>query len=109
MSHSALDIGHIPTLNYIITHVFCPLQLPHEDDHTTYNNHSLVGAVAIAARLYTVHVNQANTPQWRVVSTMLENLQDTVRSKNLDNVQIISQLNGMDIGGKLSNLQSPRN
>ena len=89
---------------YIITHVFCPLQLPGEDDHSIHNDHSLAIAIAAVARLYSEHISEANIPQWRVVSRLLENLQVTLQSETLDRSQIISQFNGMDVGGQCSSL-----
>ena len=59
MSHTVLDPGDsvldpgedLVTLKYIVSHVFCPLQLPDGDDHSVPHNHSLAGAIASVARL----------------------------------------------------------
>ena len=105
MSHSVLDPGDIGTLKYIITHVFCPLQLP-DMKHSIWNDHSLARAVAAAARLYSNHVDQANLRQWHTISRMLENLQATSQSESLDRFQVISQFSSMEVGGKLLSLRS---
>ncbi|KAF8127615.1 hypothetical protein EV363DRAFT_1513903 [Boletus edulis] len=75
MSHSDLS-RDIATLQYIVTHVFCPLQLPDGDDYSIYNDRSLVGLVATVARLYSDHVDQTNMPQWHSISRMLDNLRE---------------------------------
>ena len=105
MSHSVFDPGDIRTLKYIITHVFCPLQLP-DRDHSIHNDHSLARVTAAAARLYNDRVDQANLPQWHTISRMLENLQATSQSEDLDRFQAISQFDSMEVGGKLSSLRS---
>ena len=97
-SYFPLDPGDPCTLQYIVTHVFCPLQLPDGDDHSIHNDHSLAGAVASAARAYSHHVNPVNALQWRTISQMLDNLQATVQFQSLDRFQT-SQLVNMNVGG----------
>ena len=104
--YSVLDPGDIRTLKYIITHVFCPLQLPDEDDHSISNDHSLAKAIATAACLFSDHLGQANIPHWHSVSRMLENLQAVIQFECLDRFQTTSQLSSMEVGGKLSSLPS---
>ena len=106
MSHSVLDPRDIHTSKYIITHVFCPLQLPGEDDHSIHNDHSLARAIATAALLYSDHVGQANIPQWHSILRMLENLQAIIQSESLDSFQTISQFSSMGVGGKFSSFHS---
>ena len=104
MSHSPslLDPGDFCTLQYIITHVFFPLQLPDGDDHSVRHDHSLAGAIASVARLHSVHVSKADMPQWHSISRMLDNLRAIVQFEGLDRSRTISQLSNMDVGGKLS-------
>ncbi|KAF8439864.1 hypothetical protein L210DRAFT_3645838 [Boletus edulis BED1] len=102
MSHSVLDSGDITTLQYIVTHVFCPLQLPDGDDYSVYNDHSLVRLVATVARLYSDHVDQTNIPQWHSVSRMLDNLREIVQFGSLDRSQTVSQLGNMNVGDALT-------
>ena len=99
MSDSVLDPEDRSTFEYIITHVFFPLQLPDGDDQDINNDRSLSGAIAAAARLYTVHTGES--PQWHGILRMLDNLRDIVRLQNLDGSLTISQLHGMNVGGEL--------
>ena len=94
------------TLQYIVTHVFFPLQLPEGDDHTIRNNRSLAGAIASVLRLYDDHVDQAKLAQWHSISRMLDNLRAVVEFESLDRSQTTSQLGSMNIGGRLPSLHS---
>ncbi|KAF8127616.1 hypothetical protein EV363DRAFT_1452213 [Boletus edulis] len=102
MSHSVLDPGGVAILQYIVTHVFCPLQLPDEDDHSICNDRSLAGTVASVARLYIDYIDQANVPQWHSIAKMLDNLRAVVEVESLDESQITSQLRGMNVGDILT-------
>ena len=106
MSHSVFDPGDIFTLKYIVTHVFCPLQLPDGDDHSVHHDHSLAGAIASVARLHSDHKSNAGVPLWHSISRMLDNLWAIVQFEGLDRSQTVSQLSNMDVGGKLSSLRS---
>ena len=101
-----LHPGDLCTLKYIVTHVFCPLQLPDGDDHSVRHDHSLVGAIASAARLHSDHLSKADMPQWHSISRMLDNLRAIVQFEGLDESQTISRLRNMDVGGKLSSVHS---
>ena len=103
MSNSVLDPGDISTLEYFVTHVFCPLQLPDGDDHSVSHDCSLAGAIAAVSKLYPVYVGQANIPLWHSISQMLDNLRAVVQFQSLDRSQTISQLGSMDVGGEHSN------
>ena len=113
MSHTVLDPGDsvldpgedLVTLKYIVSHVFCPLQLPDGDDHTVPHNHSLAGAIASVARLHSDHITNADMPQWHSILRMLDNLQAIVQFEGLGRSQTISQLSSMVVRGKPS---SPR-
>jgi hypothetical protein len=106
MSRSLLDPGDLCTLQYIVTHVFFPLQLPGGDDRSIRHDCSLAGAITSVLRLYSGHVSKADMPQWHSISRMLDNLQAIVQFEGLDRSQTISQLGSMDTGGKLSSLRS---
>ena len=101
-----LHSGDLCTLKYIVTHVFCPLQLPDGDDHSVRHDHSLVGAIASAARLHSDHLSKADMPQWHSISRMLDNLRAIVQFEGLDESQTISRLRNMNVGGKLSSVHS---
>ena len=96
MSDSAEDLS---TSQYIVTHVFSPLQLPNGDDHSVSNDRSLVAAVATAAQLYTPHTTETNTTLWHITSRMLNNF---LTFQCLDGPKITSQLAGMNSGGMSS-------
>ena len=88
------------TPNYIVTHVFLPVQLPLYHDNTPENNHSLARAVCGAAHAYGTHVGgTSEQAQWHHITRMLDNLQGTVRSEHMDNDHVISQLREMHTGG----------
>jgi len=48
-------------LNYTVTHVFLPVQLPRDTDYTPENEHSFARAVCAAAHAYGAHV--CGTPE----------------------------------------------
>ena len=94
-------------LEYIITHVFCPLRLPGVDDHTFSNDQALIGAVLDAAQAYTRVVADAGQPEWPPIERMLENLGATVQSSRLDKRRVFSQLSRMQPGGMRSSFDMP--
>ena len=100
MSNSVLEPEGVSTLEYIVTHVFFPLQLPDEDDQSVRSDRSLAGAIATAAHLYAVHVSDTNIPLWHSISRMPDNLQANVQPQNLDGSLTISQLRTMVDGGE---------
>ena len=106
MSHCLLDPGDLPTLEYIVTHVFFPVQLPGGDDRSIRHDCSLAGAITSVLRLYSGHVSKADMPQWHSISQMLDNLRAIVQFEGLDRSQTISQLGGMNVGGKFPTLRS---
>ncbi|KAF8555164.1 hypothetical protein OG21DRAFT_1572590 [Imleria badia] len=111
MSRSLLgpQAGDLCTLQYIVTHVFPPLQLPDGDDHSVRNDASLVGVVASAARLYNHHIDQAKVPQWQNISRMLDKLQASVQFENLDRSRTVSQLSSMNVEDVLAFLIRAQN
>ena len=94
------------TLQYIVTHVFFPLQLPDADDCTIHNDRSLAEAIASVLRLYNDHVDQARLAQWHSISRMLDNLRVIIQFEGLDRSDTISQLGSMDVGSKFPSLHS---
>ncbi|KAF8439863.1 hypothetical protein L210DRAFT_3540646 [Boletus edulis BED1] len=102
MSHSDLGgSGDLATLQYIVTHVFCPLQLPGGDDRSIRHECSLVETIATVLRQYDDRV-EANIPRWHSISRMLDNMQAIVQFESLDRSQTVSQLIGMDVGDILA-------
>ena len=92
-----------PALNYAVTHVFFPVEVPKESDYTIKNDLSLARAVCTAAHAYTAHIDDALRDQWHPIAKMLDNLQTSVRSGHLGKGDVISQLSSMQSGGTLSN------
>jgi hypothetical protein len=92
---------HTPTsLYYAVTHVFLPVELPDESDHTLENDRSLVRAVCAAAHAYDTHVcGTSEQAQWQRITRMLDNLQASVQSEPTDHRHVIAQLRGMQTGG----------
>ncbi|KAH7882696.1 hypothetical protein F5I97DRAFT_1984083 [Phlebopus sp. FC_14] len=94
------DLPHIDkgSLQYIITHVFCPLRLPDGDDHCVASDVAVAEAVCGSARAYAKHVSVANQLQWNSLSKMLYDLGATVCLPTLANDGIVSQISSMAPG-----------
>lgn len=91
---------HTPrSLDYAITHVFLPVNLPNDNDYSLENELSLSRAVCAAAHVY---ISYTAEPQWYRISRMLDNLQASIESEHLDDGHIISQLRGMQTGGTVT-------
>ena len=100
-STSSSSSDHTSTsLNYAVTHVFLPVQLPNKNDYTLEDGHSLARSVCAAAHAYGTHVcGTSEQAEWHRITRMLDNLQVTVQSEHMDNDHVISQLLGMQTGG----------
>jgi hypothetical protein len=86
-------------LEYIITHIFCPIQLPQHDDHTAYRDRALLDVVLGSARNFKSFLPHDDQEQWGPLLKMLENLGDTTISPSLTE-DIESQIRSMEAGGK---------
>ncbi|KAG6379682.1 hypothetical protein JVT61DRAFT_10204 [Boletus reticuloceps] len=87
-------------LEYTVTHVFLPVELPDADDYTPGNNHSLARAVCAAAHTYDTHIlGTSEQDHWHRIIKTLDNLQASVESEDIDGDHVISQLRGMQAGG----------
>ena len=97
------------SLNYVVTHVFLPNQLPPKNDYSTDSNHSLARAVCAAAHAYRTHVcGISEQAQWHHIARMLENLRASIQSEHIVSDHVISQLRGMQSGGMFaSSLRIP--
>ena len=84
-------------LHYAVTHVFLPVQLPDHNDCTLENDLSPARAVCAVAHAYSAHVSE-QVP-WHRITKMLDNLQASTQSEQLDNGHVISQLREMRTGG----------
>jgi len=94
------NVARDKTLQYEITHVFCPLQLPDGDDYSLSNDHALSKAAYAYAHSYTDHVSGPEKLHWQRVVGMLHNLSDTTAIEALDAKLVISQLQSMNVRGK---------
>ena len=95
-------------LQYVVTHVFLPVRLPVDSDYTPENYHSLASAVCAAAHAYSTHLSgTSEQAQWLRITKMLDNLRASVQSEHMGHDLVISQLRGMQTGGKFR--QCPSN
>ncbi|KAG6379699.1 hypothetical protein JVT61DRAFT_10224 [Boletus reticuloceps] len=91
------------SLEYTVTHVFLPVELPDADDYTPGNNHSLARAVCAAAHTYDTHIlGTSEQDHWHRIIKTLDNLQASVQSEDIDGGHAISQLRGMQAGDILA-------
>ena len=88
-----------PALEYAVTHVFFPVQLPEVNDYTPPNDHLLARAVCASAHAFSKVIDDTLELQWNPVVKMLDNLQTSVLSEHLDEGCVISQLGAMQTGG----------
>ncbi|KAN0080270.1 hypothetical protein V8E55_009836 [Tylopilus felleus] len=109
MSQSIIVPPDLATLRYIVTHVFCPLQLHDGNDDSVLNDRSLVRAIASVARRHSDHVGKADMHQWHCISRMLDNLSASVQFEILDESQTVSQLTSMNVGDVLAFLVRAQN
>ena len=87
-------------LEYAVTHVFFPIELPNDNDYTHEYNLSLLRAVCATAHAYTPYLcGTSEEAQWHHITKMLDSLQASVQSERLDKTHVISQLHGMETGG----------
>ena len=98
----SIDLGVVKDkmLQYKITHVFCPLQLPDGNDHSLSNDRALSKAAYTFARAYAEHLDDSETLYWQHIVGMLRNLDNTISSEALDIQLVTSQLQSMAAGGK---------
>ncbi|KAF8548129.1 hypothetical protein OG21DRAFT_1599535 [Imleria badia] len=91
-------------LEYIVTHVFLPVDLPKYNDYKSLErDHSLARAVCAAAHAYGTYIpGTTEQARWDRVTKMLDNLQASVQSEYLEKDHIISQLRGMGTGDILA-------
>ena len=87
-------------LNYVVTHVFLPVQPPDRNDYTQEKSHSLTRVVCAAAHAYCTYIfGTSEQAQWYHITRMLEKLQASVQSEHVDMDCVISQLRGIQVGG----------
>lgn len=100
---SIASINTSESLEYVVTHVFLSVQPPNENDYTPMNDRSLAQAVCAAAHAYTSYFyGTSEQAQWHCITKILDNLQASVKSQDLDASHVMSQLQGMQTGGALA-------
>ncbi|KAI6009770.1 hypothetical protein BKA83DRAFT_4070269 [Pisolithus microcarpus] len=86
------------TLQYKITHVFCPLQLPDEDDHSPANDLALSEALCDSVFEFSGHLHNPVKAQWECVKKLLKNLYEATRLQQLEETLLASQLKSITAG-----------
>jgi hypothetical protein len=82
-------------LEYIINHVFCPLKLPQENDHSLEDDLALSQAVVDAALAFTDQLPPDKRLLWMSSLKMLRNLKDSIGLSVLSANEVISQIGAM--------------
>ncbi|KAL4069248.1 hypothetical protein J3A83DRAFT_4095931 [Scleroderma citrinum] len=103
------DVLADKALEYLITHVFCPLQLPDGDDHSHDNDRAISRVIYSAACDYSQYLSDSASVQWKSIVEMLRNLNHTMSSSALDEALLDSQIRSMEIGGILMYLIRAQN
>ncbi|KAI6026989.1 hypothetical protein EDC04DRAFT_3143070 [Pisolithus marmoratus] len=83
------------TLQYRITHIFCPLKLPEGDDHSHSNDLSLSEAVCDSALEFSGHLHNTAKAHWECVKKLLQNLYEATQLQQLEETLVASQLQSM--------------
>ena len=96
MTEAGADVLEDESLEYLITHIFCPLRLPDGDDHSLDNDRALSRAAYSAACAYSQYTSSI---QWQGIVDMLRRLNLTMSSNSLDEVLLEFQIQSMKAGG----------
>ncbi|KAL4077990.1 hypothetical protein J3A83DRAFT_4087275 [Scleroderma citrinum] len=101
MTGEESDVSNEKTLEYLITHVFCPLKLPDGDDHSLDNDRALSAEVSSTAYAYSQQPGGSAIAQWQDIVEMLLNLDQALSLEALDEALIESQIELMEVGDVL--------
>ncbi|KAG1873801.1 hypothetical protein F4604DRAFT_1765091 [Suillus subluteus] len=96
-------------LEYIITHIFCPIKLPQHSDYTLENDRSLLDVVLGSARKFVSSLPDHDQEHWCPSLKMLENLAVTMTSPSLTGDVVGSQIKSMQAGDILAYLIREQN
>ncbi|KAI5993335.1 hypothetical protein EDD15DRAFT_2439801 [Pisolithus albus] len=97
------------TLQYKITHVFCPLQLPDGDDHCHTNDLALSEAVCKSAVDYSKYLGDSAKADWECIGKLLQNLCDATSSHHMKENCVELQLKSMAAGDVVAYLIRAQN
>ncbi|KAG0706484.1 hypothetical protein DFH29DRAFT_995866 [Suillus ampliporus] len=92
---------NLPSLKYIIDHVFCPLKLPQGSDHSLENDLALSQAVVDAAIAFSGQLPFDKQLLWTSSLKMLRNLRDSIKFSTMSAKEVESQISAMDNKGLL--------
>ncbi|KAG1750414.1 uncharacterized protein EDB91DRAFT_1243991 [Suillus paluster] len=95
-------------LQYIITHIFCPIKLPQQDDYNPHNERSLLDVVLGSARKFASFLPNDHQEQWKPLLKMLENLAVAMTFPSLAK-EVESQIRSMQAGDILAYLIRAQN
>ncbi|KIO03173.1 hypothetical protein M404DRAFT_146433 [Pisolithus tinctorius Marx 270] len=97
------------SLQYRITHVFCPLKLPDGDDHSHSNDLALSEAICDSVFDYSRHLDNPARAHWECVKKLLHNLYEATRLHQLEETPVASQLASMTTGDVVAYLIHAQN
>ncbi|KAI6151148.1 hypothetical protein BKA82DRAFT_4329062 [Pisolithus tinctorius] len=97
------------SLEYKITHVFCPLQLPDGDDHSHPNDLALSEAVRDSAFEFYWNLGYLEKNHWECVKKLLQNLYQAMYFHQLQENCVASQLESMTVGDVVTYLIRAQN
>ncbi|KAG1893015.1 uncharacterized protein F5891DRAFT_1209340, partial [Suillus fuscotomentosus] len=105
----ASESSQTDVLEYIITHICCPIKLPQHSDYTLDNDSALLDVVLGSARKFVSSLPDHDQEQWAPLLKMLESLTATMRSSSLIGEVVESQIKSMGAGDVLAYLIREQN
>ncbi|KAG2135373.1 uncharacterized protein EDB93DRAFT_1242555 [Suillus bovinus] len=96
-------------LEYIITHIFCPIKLPQHNDHTPDKDCSFLNVVLDSAWKFAASLPDNEHEQWSPLLKMLENLIVTMDCPVLTKDVVELQIKSMQAGDILVYLIQEQN
>ncbi|KAG2744148.1 hypothetical protein P692DRAFT_20809618 [Suillus brevipes Sb2] len=105
----ASESSQTDVLEYIITHIFCPIKLPQHSDYTHGNDSSLLDVVLGSACKFASLLPEDDQEQWSPSLKMLESLVATMTSPSLARDVVESQIKSMQAGDILAYLIREQN
>ncbi|KAG2112417.1 hypothetical protein DEU56DRAFT_935108 [Suillus clintonianus] len=94
----ASESTKIDALEYIITHIFCPIKLPQHTDYTLEKDRSLLDVVLGSAHKFASSLPGDEEEQWSPLLKMLESLAVSITSPSMAKDVFESQIRSMQAG-----------